>query len=125
MLKYFIPLFFATTLGHAAIQTVTPKDGPENALMPPPPQIRGSSVQSYMMISASARAADLQQAFDMLRKEKTAGKIYFQLADGTTIFNVIDFTPMSNSTLFLFRFNSSQGIRFQLVKVEDILTIGY
>ena len=83
------------------------------------------SVRSSMMIDPKQRAQDFQQAYDMLKKEKTAGKVYFQLSDGTSIGNIIDMTPMANGTMVLFRYNSSQGIRFQIVKIEEILTLQY
>jgi hypothetical protein len=101
----------------ASVQTITPTDTP-TAL---PIQQEGS----IMTIPPSARALDFQQAFETMRKEKSTGKVYFQLIDGTTIANIIDMTLMSNSTLILFRFNSPQGIRFQVVKVEDIDNILY
>ena len=91
----------------------------------PPEQIKQTSTQSYMMIAPAARAADFQQAFEILKKEKTPGKVYIQLADGSTISNVIDMSLMSNSTLVLFRYNSPQGILLQLVRVEEIQRIGY
>ncbi len=120
-----VTLLFSSS-GHAAMQTVTSKDKDADSQIlsatPPPP---GTPSASYMMISPSSRAADFQQAFEQLRKEKSAGKVYFQLADGTTIANVIDMNLMTNSTLVIFRFNSSQGIRFQVVKVEDIINIYY
>ena len=78
-----------------------------------------------MMIPPAARAADFQQAFEQLRKEKTTGRVYFQLNDGTMISNVIEMTLMANSTLILFRYNSTNGVGFKLVKVEDILQLGY
>jgi hypothetical protein len=122
-MKYTIALLIASTVGHAAVQTITPKEGADAAI--PPQQMQGSSTQSYMMISPVSRAEDFQQVFEMLRKEKTTGKVYFRLADGLMISNVIEMTLLPNSTLVLFRFNSAQGIRFQVVKVEDISAIGY
>jgi hypothetical protein len=108
------------------MQTTSTKDAnPAAQSSIPPPMTQGTPVQSYMAISPSARALDFQQAFEQLRKEKTAGKVYFQLIDGTTIANIIEMSLMSNSTLILFRFNSNQGIRFQIVKIEDILNIYY
>src|ERR1700722_12936489 len=81
---------------------------------PPPPLVKGSSTASYMLIPLKDRAVDLQQAFDLLKKEKATGKVYFQLSDGTSISNVIDFTLMPNSSLILFRFNTNnQGIKLQ------------
>lgn len=122
MWKYTIALLIATTSAHAAVQTVSPKDAAPSM---PTPVMEGASVQNYMMISPSARALDYQTAFEQLRKEKTAGKVYFQLVDGSSIANIIDMNIMPNSTLIVFRFNSSQGVRFQVVKVEDILNIYY
>lgn len=121
--KYTIALLITSVTAHAAVQTISPKDTVATPM--PPPSTGGIAMQSYMHISPAQRAQDFQQAFEQLRKEKTAGKVYFQLADGTTISNVIDMNLMSNSTLVMFRFNSSQGVRFQVVKVEDILNIYY
>ncbi len=104
---------------HAAMQTV-----PSTTEITPPPAVSNSSL-SYMVIDLKMRAQDFKEAFETLRKEKTAGKVFFQLMNGSTISNIIDMTLMANSTLILFRFNSTQGIRFQLVKVEEIASISY
>lgn len=122
MWKITLALMTAATTGFSAVQTITPKDITDTT---PPPQAQAAPTPSYMMITPAARAADLQQAFETLRKEKSTGKVFFQLADGSTIANVIDMTLMPNSTLILFRFNSNQGIRFQVVKVEEIHNISY
>lgn len=122
-------IFFLTfaTIGHTATQTVNPAHsmGASSSEQPPFHIAQNASTQSYMMISPVARAQDFQQAYEMLRKEKTSGKVYFQLADGSKIFNVIEMTPMPNSTLVLFKLNSQQGIHFQIVKIEDIANISY
>lgn len=115
---FFLPL---ATSGHAAIQTVTPNNAADTTL----PFHPGATTQSYMIITPTARAQDFQQAYETLKKEKSAGKVYFQLADGSKLFNVIEMTLMPNSTLVLFRLNSQQGINFQIVRIEDIATINY
>ncbi len=115
-------LLTAASISHAASNMID--DNPAVSSFPLQ-QMQQTSTQSYMMIAPAARAADFQQAFEMLKKEKTAGKVYIQLADGSTITNVIDMSLMSNSTLVLFRYNSPQGILLQLVRVEEIQTIGY
>ncbi len=74
-------------------------------------------------VEAKARAQDYLQAFDMLRKEKTTGKVQFLLKDGSAVSNIIDIQLMEQGSLLLFRFNSSQGIRFRVVALEDILRL--
>ena len=84
----------------------------------PLPHLKGSSSSSYISIPIKDRALDFQQAFDLLKKEKTSGKVYFQLADGSSISNIINTTLLSNNSLILFRYNSNnQGVRMQVVKV--------
>lgn len=111
-----------TLLGVAANKETLPHE----TLPALPPMVKGSSTASYMLIPLKDRAADLQQAFDLLKKEKTTGKVYFQLSDGTAISNIIDFTLLPNSSLILFRFNTNnQGIKLQVVKIEDIASVSY
>jgi hypothetical protein len=119
MWKSSLLLLTVAVSAHAA-QTITPAD-----TVPPPPRHQAAAMPSYMVVTPAARAADFQQAFDILKREKSAGKVYFELADGTTIGNVIDMSPMSNSTVILFRYNSSQGIQYQVVKIEDIVNLRY
>ena len=123
MLKYTVALLIASTVGHAADQTASSKDTTQ--LTAPPQQLMNSSMPSYMLVTPVSRALDFQQAFEMLRKEKTTGKVFFKLADGSMLSNIIDMTILSNSTLILFHFSSSEGIRSQVVKVEDIQSISY
>lgn len=127
MWKYLIALLPFAASGYAAVQTGTHPDGTDNSPQFSPSILgpESQTAQSYMLIPPSARALDFLQAFELLRKEKSTGKVYFQLTNGSTISNVIEMSLMPNSTLILFRFNSSQGIRFQVVKVEDIQNIGY
>jgi hypothetical protein len=99
---------------------------PAEIASPPMQHASGPSmVSSYMMITPSARALDFQQAFEKLRAEKFASKLYFELADGSTISNIIDMQLMSNSTIALIRHTSNQGIRYQVVKVEDLRNLRY
>ncbi len=121
MWKNSLLLLTVAVSAHAA-QTITPADA--NA-SPVPPRHQATAMPSYMVVTPAARAADFQQAFDILKREKSAGKVYFELSDGTIIGNVIDMAPMSNSTVILFRYNSSQGIQFQVVKIEDIVNLRY
>jgi len=80
-------------------------------------------IKSIMMIDPKARAADYMQAYDVLRKEKTANKVVFQLSTGETISNIIDMTLMNQGTMIIFRFNTPQGIKLQAVELEDVLSL--
>ena len=115
--------FLAIAASGFATQT-TPTD-----VNPPTPPLQhtspGAATSTSMMITPASRALDFQQAFEQMRAEKSTGKVYFELSDGTIISNIIDMHVMQNSTLILFRFNSNQGIRYQVVKVEDIRDLRY
>jgi hypothetical protein len=78
-----------------------------------------------MSIDPKARAQDYLQAFDVLRKDKTPNKIVFELTDGTSLTNVIDMTLMGNGNLILFRINTPQGIKTQVVGVEQIKSLSH
>lgn len=78
-----------------------------------------------LTIDPKARATDYIQAFDILRKEKTSGKVFFQLKNSSHIINIIEITPMSESSLLLFRSNTQQGIKLQIVPIEEIQGISY
>ncbi len=115
--------FFLLGGVHAAEQTRVTAAAQAGEIVPSPsaPNI----ALAYTVIDPKMRAQDFKEAFESLRKEKTAGKVFFQLTNGSTISNIIDMTLMANYTLIMFRFNSTQGIRFQLVKVEEIASISY
>lgn len=91
--------------------------------MPPLPACQ--STQNYMMIDPKARALDYIQAFEMLRKEKTSSKVFFETVNGSTISNIIDILPMGNGTLLYIKYNTQQGIKFQVISVEEIKQLGY
>ncbi|MES2122242.1 MAG: hypothetical protein V4492_05640 [Chlamydiota bacterium] len=118
MLNKLLPLVLCTAALHAA-------PAPTTDTTPPPALHSESASKSYMMIPMPQRAKDFQDAFEMLKREKSSGKVFFQLADGSTINNVIDMTLLTNSTLILFRYSSSQGVILRIVKVEEINSIGY
>lgn len=103
------------------------KSAPNEMLQaPPPPLLKTTPFSTYMSIPMKERALDLQAAFDALKREKTAGKVYFQLSDNSSISNVIDMTLLPNNSLILFRYNTNtQGIKLQVVKIEDIVGLSY
>lgn len=79
--------------------------------------------RSTMIIDPKARADDYVKAFDFLRQEKSVSKIFFNIRGGMKISNVIEIKSMPGNTLIMFRYNSPQGIKFQVVGIEDILGI--
>jgi len=82
-----------------------------------------SKGKKVMMVDPKARALDYKEAFDLLRKEKPANKIVFLLSDGSTISNIIDIKIMGNGSLLLFRHETPQGIKFQSIGIEEIVSL--
>lgn len=78
-----------------------------------------------LIIDPKMRALDYQQAYETLRKEKPSNKVCITLMNGSIFSNIIEMQRMANSTLFLIRYNSPQGIKIQAVELELIQSIGY
>ena len=117
MLTFFATtLFFLQTPQPAAQVKVDPKE------VHAATEEMGAS-RSVMIIDPKARADEYKKAFDILREEKSTSKVFFKLAGGMQISNVLDMKLMPNSTLVIFRYSTPQGIRFQVVETEDILGI--
>jgi len=76
-----------------------------------------------MIINPETRAKDLQESFDYLKKMSPASKLAVKLVNGTTISEILDMKLMTGGTMIIFRTNSIQGQKFQVVKIEDIDTI--
>ncbi|NGX45853.1 MAG: hypothetical protein K940chlam2_01033 [Chlamydiae bacterium] len=83
------------------------------------------SANSVMMINPKDRAEDYQKAFQVLRDEKSTSKVYFQLANGKKVSNVIEMKIMPGNTLILFRYTTPQGIKYDVAGVEDIMGIAH
>lgn len=91
----------------------------------PLPPAADAKNHGYMVINLKERANDYKEAFDSLKKEKGVGKVYFQTAGGGTITNIVDMTLTGNGHLILFKFNTQQGIKYQVVPVEQITALSY
>ena len=111
--------FCAMIMGVMTTTFATPIDSPKTASFLAPVK------QNSMTIDPKLRASDYREAFDFLRKEKAANKVYVKLVDGMNISNIIDMQLMGNSTIFMLRYNSPQGIKVQAVELEHIQGIGY
>lgn len=81
------------------------------------------SSRSVMLITPEQRAADYVKAFELLKAEKSSSKVFFELADGSKISNVVEMTPMPNFTMIVFQYNTSQGIQYKVVETADILGV--
>ncbi len=84
-----------------------------------------SAKHNSMAIDPKQRAYDYKEAFELLRKEKAPSKVCIKLIDGSAISNIIDMNMMGNSTVFLLKYNSPQGIKIQAVELELIQGVGY
>ncbi len=71
-------------------------------------------------IEAKSRMQDLLQAFNVLRKEKGAPKVFILLKNGEKIQQIIDITPMDAYTLAMIRYSTPQGIQLKVIGIEDI-----
>lgn len=78
-----------------------------------------------MSIDPKMRAFDYKEAFEMLRKEKAPSKVCVNLISGSFIANIIDMQLMGNSTVFLVKYNTPQGIKLQAIELEMIQGISY
>lgn len=81
------------------------------------------NVKSVMMIDPKDRASDFIKAFETLRKEISPTKIFFHVAKGSPIANILDVSLMEHGTLMVFRVSSPQGPQYKIVPVEDVLDV--
>ncbi len=80
--------------------------------------------KSMIVIDSKARATDYVQAFDLLKKDKPTFRITIRTSD--TLFNgVTDLTASANGTLLIMKVPSNQGIKTQIIPVEQIVEISH
>lgn len=85
---------------------------------------RHTGMQEVMIIEPLTRAQDIEEAFKYLRTRKAAAPVTFYLNNGHTLSNVLDMAVMKGGSIFIFTVNSTKGIRYEVVKTEDIKTLG-
>ena len=78
-----------------------------------------------MAIDPKLRACDYKEVFECLRKEKAPNQVYIKLSDGSMLTNIIDMSATTNSTVFLLKYNTPQGIKIKAIELERIHGIGY
>lgn len=103
---------FFTSFAYSAPDAPAPIS---TTVMPP---LKGAD--AYIMIDPKSRASDLKEAFDLLKREKTAPKVLIQLSDGSSLSNIVDLSIASSGTLLIIKINGAQGLRYQIVAVEDV-----
>lgn len=137
-----IPLMMGTALLSAqeAVHSVSPAtyfkiqnnpSDPKQKLMEATSEAKMAAMQSsskvgqseVMIINPEMRAKDIQESFDYLKKMTPASKLAVKLVNGTLISEILDMQLMKGGTMIIFRTNSIQGQKFQVVKIEDIDTI--
>jgi hypothetical protein len=82
-----------------------------------------SDAKEIMVIPPQQRAQDFKEAFDYLKKIQTQSKITFILKDSTKISQILDVSVLPGGTMLNFKINSTQGIQYQIIRVEDIKSI--
>ena len=86
-------------------------------------QTMRSGQSEVMIINPETRAKDIQDSFQYLKTMSPASKLAVKLLDGSAITEILDMKVMPGGTIIIFRTNTLQGQKFQLVKIEDIDTI--
>ncbi len=84
-----------------------------------------SADKSMITIDAKTRAEDYQKAYLLIRKDKPSSRIFFKLADGTILSNIVDITVLENGTLLLFKTTTTQGLKYNVIPVEEIIALGH
>jgi hypothetical protein len=88
----------------------------------------GTAQKAYspevMIIDPATRAQDFKEAFNYLSLYKAGSPVYFELENNEKLYSVLDFSLMKGGTLVIFKINTTQGIKYRVVKTEAIASIG-
>lgn len=82
------------------------------------------SSPEVMIIDPAVRAQDFKEAFSYLSEYKAGSPLFFELQDKEKLYNVLDLSLMKGGTIVIFRMNTTQGLKYRVVKTEDIVSIG-
>lgn len=83
-----------------------------------------TGAKSLIVIEPKARASDLIDAFDFLRKDRPTYKIALRTVEAMFP-SVADLSATTNGTLLLVKILSNQGARTQIVPIEQVLELSY
>lgn len=99
-----------------------------DAAQPKPSSDMGAALEagskSVILIDPKARAMDYVQAFDLLHKDKPTQKIMVRTM-GSVFMNVTEMSTSTGGTLLFLKLLSNQGMRTQMVPVEQLMEITY
>ncbi|MCP5492230.1 MAG: hypothetical protein H7A40_04230 [Chlamydiales bacterium] len=84
---------------------------------------KGQESPDVLLIQPSARAADWVAAYQYLSKYAAENSISFKLNDGSTIHNITNVAALPGGTLLTFTLNTVSGLKYKVVKIEDIADI--
>lgn len=82
-----------------------------------------SSGSEVMVINPHDRAKDFKEVYEYLNTHRSSGKVTFHLKNGSTISHISDIILPNSGSLVIFKQSTTQGVRFKVVKVEDIESV--
>ncbi|PCI92368.1 hypothetical protein COB11_07555 [Candidatus Aerophobetes bacterium] len=77
-----------------------------------------------MIIEPLARAQDFAEAYKYLNFHKSSAPVMFKLRNHKVLKNVLDIEIMKGGTLVIFTLNTTKGIKYEVVNIEDIKSMG-
>ena len=104
-------------LGAGMLPTMPPAKTPAPA---PQGKQTGEAGKETVLIDPAKRSADWAAAYHFLQSHQGGIRLQFKLANGQTLENILMLTPMPDGTLIAFQLNTPMGMKYQIVKVEDI-----
>lgn len=81
---------------------------------------KSSGGNEIMVIDPLARAQDFAEAHKYLTFHKSSAPVSFKLADDRILTNVLNVEYMKGGTLVIFTLNTTKGIKYEVVNIEDI-----
>ncbi len=100
----------------------------EEHKQPPTEQVAAatrSSDQPLILIQPKARAEDFAKAFELLKKSSPTSRILLQTYSGQTITGLTDITILPNGTLVMLKLTGPQGLKTQIIPVDDLKDLTY
>ena len=92
------------------------------AAKPPSPETK-SYTSEVMIISPELRAKDFQSAFTYLKTKNPSAKIGIELADHSIVSDILHIEIMPGGTLVIFTVSTVKGVKYRIVKTENIRSI--